>query len=180
LTGSIRGGKTTVARKIIEMAGEAGITAGGILSERVTDGSRTTGYDIVNIGSGERERFLREEGDCNSGRIGRFRICRKGLSAGRKILDSFIDGRGKLIIIDEVGLLELQDGGWAASIKSLLDRSPNHILMTVRDVYVREIKRKWNIRGVEVINISESDPESTAKLILEKVALKRDTVPARE
>jgi nucleoside-triphosphatase THEP1 len=175
ITGSIRGGKTSFARKVIVLAEKADIKTGGILSERITDESKTTGYDIMDIVTGDRKKFLREKGDCSSGSIGRFGICREGLSAGRKILGSFVNSWEILVIIDEVGLLELQDGGWSGSIKSLLDRSGNNILMTVRDIYVEEVKRKWNLMGSEVINISNTDTDSAALLILSRIASKKDT-----
>ena len=45
-------------------------------------GSDTTGYDIVDIETGEREDFLRQNGGEGEGKIGRFTICEKGFRKG--------------------------------------------------------------------------------------------------
>ena len=84
VTGSIRGGKTTFTRKLIDLLKSNNINAGGILSERVMEGKETTGYNIVNIVTGEKVAFLRQEGGCGEEKIGRFTICSKGLAEGRK------------------------------------------------------------------------------------------------
>ena len=57
VTGSIRGGKTTFVRKLIELLRSYNIKVGGILSERVMDGSKTIGYDLVNIDTGKKQIF---------------------------------------------------------------------------------------------------------------------------
>jgi nucleoside-triphosphatase THEP1 len=166
LTGSIRGGKTTFARELTGFLKKEKIRVAGILSERVMEGSSTTGYDIVNIQTGERWAFLRQGSEESMERIGRFVISQGGLESGRRILHSLAGKEKQIVIIDEVGLLELKDGGWAGCITNLLTGPSPYILMTVRDIYVEDVKKKWDLDNAEVIDISNADPVSTFKLIL--------------
>ncbi|MBK7711174.1 MAG: DUF2478 domain-containing protein [Bacteroidales bacterium] len=166
VTGSIRGGKTTFAIKLIDLLRSKSIKVGGILSERVTDGNVTTGYDLVNIETGAKEDFLRQEIGTGNEKIGRFRISEKGLAEGRKILRSMVNQGHDLVIIDEVGMLELQDKGWAECIDELLLKSSNNILFTVRDIYVEDVKRKWNLAEAVIFNISETDYLSAGSYII--------------
>ncbi len=166
VTGSIRGGKTTFAMKLIDLLRSKSIKVGGILSERVTDGNVTTGYDLVNIETGAKEDFLRQEIGTGNEKIGRFRISEKGLAEGRKILRSMVNHGHDLVIIDEVGMLELQDKGWAECIDELLLKSSNNILFTVRDIYVEDVKRKWNLAEAVIFNISETDYLSAGSYII--------------
>lgn len=166
VTGSIRGGKTTFAIKLIDLLRSKSIKVGGILSERVTDGNLTTGYDLVNIETGGKEEFLRQEMGTGNEKIGRFRISEKGLAEGRKILRSMVNQGRDLVIIDEVGMLELQDKGWAECIDELLLKSSNNILFTVRDIYVEDVKRKWNLAEAVIFNISETDYLSAGSYII--------------
>ncbi|MBK8882720.1 MAG: DUF2478 domain-containing protein [Bacteroidales bacterium] len=166
VTGSIRGGKTTFAMKLIDLLRSKSIKVGGILSERVTDGNVTTGYDLVNIETGAKEDFLRQEIGTGNEKIGRFRISEKGLAEGRKILRSMVNQGHDLVIIDEVGMLELQDKGWAECIDELLLKSSNNILFTVRDIYVEDVKRKWNLAEAVIFNISETDYLSAGSYII--------------
>ncbi|HBH84431.1 MAG: hypothetical protein A2X05_14210 [Bacteroidetes bacterium GWE2_41_25] len=169
VTGSIRGGKTTFVKMLIEFLNINNIKAGGILSERIMDGSVTTGYDLVNIVTGKKKEFLRQDRECRGGKIGKFNICEKGLVEGKKIINSLINNENKLVIIDEVGLLEIQNNGWSDCINALLGKPSNHILLTVRDIYVAEVIKKWNLREPVIFNISETDCQNAGKSIIEQI-----------
>jgi nucleoside-triphosphatase THEP1 len=169
ITGSIGGGKTTFAERLIEFFKCHNVKVGGILSERVMEGPATTGYDIINIETGGRQEFLRQNEECGAGKIGRFTICPGGLTEGRKILRSLIDHEGKLIIVDEVGQLEIQNNGWAGCIDDILGRSTNHILMTVRDIYVDNVKKKWDRGEVIIFNIDETGYRAAGKSVIEHI-----------
>jgi nucleoside-triphosphatase THEP1 len=169
ITGSIRGGKTTFAKKLIDHLRSNNINVGGILSERLMDDGITIGYDIINIETGIRTEFLRQDEVCGDEKIGRFRICRKGLEKGREILSSLVNLDHYFVIIDEVGMMELQNGGWSESITDLLGKSTNNILITVRDIYVDDVKKKWNMTGAEIFNISGIDPMAAGRSIIERL-----------
>jgi nucleoside-triphosphatase THEP1 len=171
VTGSIRGGKTTYTKELIDILQLNNIEVAGILSERVMEGTLTTGYNLVNIETGAKEDFLRQDEDTGEERIGRFRISEKGLAAGREILNSLLNHKQKFVIIDEVGMLELQDKGWAEDINNLLRKSSNHILITVRDIYIEEVKKKWDLAQPTIFNISESDHLVAGKAILKQINL---------
>ena len=169
IIGSVSEGKTTYTKKLIEIFRKYNIKVGGILSERVMTNSQTTGYDLVNIETGEKETFLRQNEECGSETIGRFTICPKGLTMGNTILSSLMLQGNRIVIIDEVGLLELGNKGWSDCINGLLAKSKNHILITVRDIYVNEVKNKWNLTEAITFNIKETDYLKTGVSILENI-----------
>ena len=164
ITGTIRGGKTTFVKELIDTL-HPDTEVHGILSERITAGSETTGYDIVDLGTGVRKPFLRENLDGEAGKIGRFGICSEGLLAGREILKSGAVKDNSLFIIDEVGMLELQGGGWSEEIEHLLQNTSQHILMSVRDIYVDKVKEKWKLSDAMVINITSTGRSSAITAI---------------
>ncbi len=157
ITGHVGEGKTTFVKKLIDFFIEKNIKAGGILSERVLTGSKTTGYDLLNIETGEKEAFLRETGESGSDRIGRFTICQKGLTMGISVLKSLALKKDMLIIIDEVGSLELRNMGWSECLDGLTGKSDNPVIMTVRSTLVDEVIKKWNLEEPVVYNVSEAD-----------------------
>ncbi len=132
-------------------------------------GNITMGYNIVNIETGDREDFLRQAGDDPEERIGRFSISRKGLEEGNRILSSMAGIDNYLVIIDEVGLLEINGKGWSGSIGKLLENSSANILMTVRDIYVDEVIKKWDLKEAVVFDIAETDYLVAGRAIIEKI-----------
>jgi nucleoside-triphosphatase THEP1 len=169
ITGSVGEGKTTFTKKLIDVFRENTIHVGGILSERVMTDSHTTGYDLVNIETGKREAFLRQNEECGSEKIGRFTICPKGLAMGNSVLRSLVSQENGIAIIDEVGLLELGDRGWADCINDLLAKSKKSVLFTVRDKYVMEVKNKWNLGKAITFPIAENDYHNAGLSIISHV-----------
>ena len=169
ITGSLREGKTTFAKNLVEFFKRNNINTCGIISERVMDGSRTTGYDVVNAETGEKTIFLRENEECGSEKIGRFTISPEGLALGRSVLHSLIMKENSIVIVDEVGMLELKDGGWSEGISELLKTPAKNIVLSVRNTFVNEVKIKFGISEAIIFNISETDFQDAGRLILENI-----------
>jgi len=169
ITGSIREGKTSFAKMLIGLFRSHNISAGGIISERISDKESTVGYDLVNIETGERTVFLRLDGECGPDRIGRFSICQDGIKTGNNILNSLIVKKNKVIIIDEVGLLELNGKGWAGSINSIIGISGINLVITVRSTFINDVINKWNLGDPLVFNISEIDWNKTGEEIADLI-----------
>jgi nucleoside-triphosphatase THEP1 len=169
LTGTSEQGKTTQIQKIIEVFKENCIVVGGIYSPRIIESNKTIGYDIIDIVTKEREIFLRRSGEASLDKIGKFSIFPQGLQKGIEALKSSTNSHNKIVIIDEVGCLELEDRGWANSVKELLTTSKNHILLVVRDIFVEQIIQKWNLKEVTLFNISDQDYLKVSKLIIENI-----------
>ncbi len=168
LTGGKGEGKTTYLTKIIEKFKAQSISVGGIFSPRVIENNITIGYDVVDIMSNNRERFLRISDNNNLEKIGRYRILPEGLKMGSRALLSKNNRLNKFVIIDEVGALELQGHGWAGNLNELMKVSNCHLLLTVREGFIDQVIQKWNINREDVYNISEFDHHAICEMILEK------------
>lgn len=141
----------------------------GLLSEKIMTDSHTLGYDLVNLETAEKEIFLRQNADYGSDTIGRFTISAKGLSFGNAVIKSTILSENTIVIIDEVGLLEIGNNGWYESLNDLIEKSGNHIILVVRDIYVQEVKNKWNLKEANIVNINETNYRDTGLSIIESM-----------
>jgi nucleoside-triphosphatase THEP1 len=169
ITGSVNEGKTTFLLKVVEVFRENKIRTAGLYSRKIWKNNGIIGYNIVNIQSGEEDAFLRQERKKEQDKIGRFSVMPKGYQKGLEILKPENNTGADIIIIDEVGHLELSGEGWARSIESLLHNSQNHLLLVVRNSFVNQVLEKWRFENYLIFNISECDPKSVGKLIIEQI-----------
>ena len=74
-----------------------------------------------------------------------------------------------VVIIDETGFLELNNGGWAEQIDKLINTSYHTLILSVRDQFVQDFIEKWCIKDYSVFNVSEKDCDEIASEICNKI-----------
>ena len=160
VSGTIGQGKTTWLTSLADNLKAKDIPVGGILSPRVMENGTTLGYDIMSISTGNREAFLRKYNNRECDRIGNYCILPGGLKAGMAALNDSKQIACQFIIIDEVGRLELDNGGWAHNISEFLQNNGSGLILSVRDTFTEEIIKKWDIQNPVVIDVSKTDSQA--------------------
>ncbi len=166
VSGSRDEGKTTMVKKAVEELKKNDFPVGGILSIKVIKNQKIIGYDIFDIDTGEMEVFMRVSGDTGNKKIGKFFIKEKGLEKGISILSDKKLIHKKLVVIDEVGSLEINNEGWASCLEKLLKESTIDILITVRETLVEDVISKWDIKNSTIFILSDIDPVTLSKSML--------------
>ncbi len=129
LTGPVHGGKTSLLTRLLPAWRARGLACRGFLSPAASDGAGD-GYDLLEIGSGARRPYLRTRGEAAAERVGPFAFVPETLERARAILRTAPpDG---LLVIDEVGPLELEGGGLGPALREALTARPGPALLVVR------------------------------------------------
>ncbi|MFO8234108.1 MAG: nucleoside-triphosphatase [Bacteroidales bacterium] len=167
ITGSIGEGKTTQLQKIIETLKKQEISIGGIISPRIVENKTTKGYDIVDIMTNERAAFLRKTGDEKLPGIGNYNILSEGLKKGNNAIKN--SQNNQVIVIDEVGRLELNNKGWAENIEYLLNGSKSYLILSVRDRFIKQVINKWSLKDYKILDVSADDYIKNSKIIAKDI-----------
>lgn len=154
LTGEKEQGKTAAIQSMLKSFEQNNISVGGIYSPRVKENDITIGYDIVDIHNNKTEIFLREKGDKSLEQIGKFHIFKEGLATGKNALNLTNIMNKNIIVIDEVGKLELENNGWFHAINDLLHHAKHHIVLVVRNQFVKDIIDKWHIEKYSLYDVA--------------------------
>jgi len=167
LTGPVGGGKTTFLKAAVGLLRGRGLLLDGYLCERIMDDGQIIGYDLADLCSGGRRPFLRMPGPPGGQKTGRYVLDPDGLAAAETII-----GRsrpGALLIIDELGPLELEGKGvWPAAAPVFAD-SRRSCLAVVRETLLAGFRAHWP-EGIEtaVVELPVSrDPEVLAEAVSE-------------
>ncbi len=172
VTGKTGEGKTIFVKNLIKTLTQKRITTLGIISEKITSDSEVTGYDVVNIETGEKEVFLRLGDECGKEKIGRYSICLNGMEFGNNVLKTIVSYKHSFIIIDEVGVLELRNSGWAESLDILTAAGVDILLLVVRDTNLAAVTKRWNLEEAIVINIASVSHTEAIDTIIGYAGLK--------
>lgn len=169
IAGSVGQGKTTFLINVLSELKNWDIKTGGFYSPRLMENNETTGYDIVDISTGEREGFLRKTEDPGLKSIGKYQLFQDGLNKGITALKASNNLNSRIVVIDEVGNLELEGKGWASSLDALIHASDHHILMVVRENFVEKVVARWHLKQSNVLNISQINYLEASHLISEHI-----------
>lgn len=169
ITGKIDSGKTTFVKHIIENLKEINIKIGGIYSLKIIENNERIGYDIVDVKTHKSEKFLRTKGPGDLEEIGVFSIFPQGLEFGLEHLKPENNTEHELVIIDEIGKLELSGKGWAKKIEELLMLKNNHILLVIREDFVDKAIEKWNLNNLLIIKIGEINIKNAIEKIINEI-----------
>jgi nucleoside-triphosphatase THEP1 len=170
VTGATGSGKTTLTAAVVERLRAGGARVAGVLAPGYLAEGRRTGFDIVNLATGERKPLARE-GDRVAGRHprwSRFAFSPEGLALGHRALAE--DARGAdVVVIDEVGPFELSGGGWADALDALVAMPSGAVLLVARESVVDAVKAKWGSAESVVFDVSSAGPDEIADRLLRPI-----------
>jgi nucleoside-triphosphatase THEP1 len=133
LSGPVHAGKTTFLERVLPLWSARGLGCAGFLSPAMTDEDGETGYDLFEISTGRRQPYLRRHGGPGAERIGPYVFVPEALERARTIIRD--PGPSGLLVVDEVGPLELRGGGlWPALRDALAAPGPTPLLVVRRDI----------------------------------------------
>jgi nucleoside-triphosphatase len=160
-------GKSTIVRRVAEELKQTGVQVGGMTTADIRSGSERVGFEIRNLLTGE-VGVLAHANRAAGLRIGRYRVDSEDLDRiGTAAVLSAISA-AKLVVIDEVGPMELTSARFKDAVRAALG-SQKPIIGTVhrnaQDPLVREIKSDPKI---EITEVTHGNRNTLAKVLVER------------
>ena len=135
LTGAVHIGKSTVCLKVMHWAQHHHYRVRGIITTPLNDsvGSRL-GFEIHSLESGERRVLAHVDRDWNGPRVGPFHFDPAALQWGEEIIAQAFGAGCDLLVLDEIGRLELEQAtGFRGALQLLASAALPRRLVVVRD-----------------------------------------------
>jgi nucleoside-triphosphatase len=129
LTGQPGSGKTTVLKRTAELLELHGFKVGGMVSKEIRERTIRTGFSIEDFTTHE-EGTLAEVKHTNGPRVGKYTVNLRDLDAiGTRAIRTAV-AAADVILIDELGPMELHSHGFIESVQTALT-SQKHVLGTI-------------------------------------------------
>ena len=111
-------GKTTAARRLVKILQERGIPVQGFTTEEIREGGRRVGFAVTALGGPTA--VLAHVSLAGPPRVGRYGVDLKAFE--QVALPALGDPRaGRVVVIDEVGKMELASAAFRGAVQRLLD-----------------------------------------------------------
>ena len=133
---------------------------------KLTENEETIGYDVVDIFSGKKQAFLRIFGNNLQQKIGKYYINTEGLNLGISALQLNSFASPEVIVIDEIGKLELAGDGWHAALQKLVQHFNGYLLLSVRKEVVNEVIEQYHLNPKKVLEVSQNTCNKLYEMII--------------
>jgi nucleoside-triphosphatase THEP1 len=151
LTGTVGCGKTSFLRRLLSFLNADGVEVSGFFAARVFDADTLAGYDLIEIAILRRHPFLRMTEEAGRERVGPFFVDPAGTAKAAEIIR--LSPPSSLLVIDEIGPLELQDKGHWPAVAPLLDDPDRNFVFVIRDTCLVEFQNRMAGRPSKTISI---------------------------
>jgi nucleoside-triphosphatase len=151
LSAAIHSGKTTCLQKnVAQYKNACGIICPDVAGSRI----------VIDIESGKQHQLQKPLADLESDIVvGKYVFCADGFSFAHGALLNAVASDKSLIIVDEIGKLELEGNGLEPAFSVLLaGASKQHertLLVVIRDYLLQDCIAKYNLQQADVYNIDE-------------------------
>lgn len=134
--------KTTFCTEIVSQARDLGLSVGGILCPAVFERGEKVGIEQLDISTGERRRLAVRSKDAGNNTVGCWQMDAVVLALGNRIITRLKDE--DVIIIDELGPLELEDGyGYQEALHLLDEGRYRTAFVAVRPILLPLARLRW-------------------------------------
>ena len=166
VVGAPRSGKTSWCREYVGWRRKSGSSVGGVLCPAIEEQGRRVGSNALDLLTGREVPFARLSRlrRFKGGEVaGDYTISRSGILFACGAIRRAIESTCDLVVIDEVGPLELRDKGLMPAVKLAL-ASPVDVLMVVRSSLKGALQRRFSQYEFVVIADLTQSPSNVCEL----------------
>ncbi len=163
LSGPLHSGKTNFLRRALARWQERGHQVSGYLSIAVS-GDSGTEYDLLDLRDGRLRPFLVRKPLPGAESYGPFYFVPEALEQARSIIAAARPE--ELLVVDEVGPLELAGGGVWRELQAVVSRPGLRVLVVVREDILEEVVARLGPAGVMTFDIKDPSAEQLVESCL--------------
>ena len=165
VTGAIQEGKTSFLSELVGLLKKDELKIGGFLAPGCFESGERCGFTLKNIENGMELPLAADRETGGWFRFRRFWFNPDTFKMGTKWIQACLEQEPDVMVIDEVGPMELQDSGWSDILELLGKGSVPLQLWSVRESLLGEVMTRWDIPAGQVIHIDKVQVKQAAGLM---------------
>ena len=163
VTGDRHSGKTTFIKEMVAHLENHHIPLAGFYAQGHWENNQRSGFTLTILPN------LTTIELCNRTtkswqQFGVFHFNPTAINAGINALNNAPEGA--VVVVDEIGLFELEGKLWANAFERILSEKKHSIIVSIRQSFLEQAKEKWNFSGALAVDATADCPEKIAQLFL--------------
>ncbi len=168
VTGEVHEGKTTCVEKLIKVLRDEKLNVLGFLATGVFQDGERASYKLLNLSTNESIPYASAQAVTGWQRFRRFWFNPAAISAGKAILSDAAGQKDAIVVVDEVGPMELSGAGWDLVLKNITGFDGQTMIWVVRAHLLQDVLNHYEIKAKQVFTVQGFDANQAAKVIQAK------------
>jgi len=169
VTGQVQGGKTSYLSELTEQLKQRDFKVAGFLAPGSFESVERSEIRLQNILNGFELPMASIRETPGWTRFRRFWFNPEAFRLGQEWITASLKEGPDVIVIDEVGPMELEGSGWSESLE-ILQHLPSLIqVWSVRESLIKALGKRWNVPSSRMIHIEKTDLALATEMISEMI-----------
>lgn len=169
ITGKVQGGKTTLLSELLDRFKKENLKITGFLCPGSFKEGQRSAFTLVNLENGDQLPMATIEEKEGWLKYRRFFFNPEAFTQGEVWIRDGLANHPDLVVIDEVGPMELQGLGWWNILKLIEKRMDIAQIWIVREQILREVQAKWNISEENIFRVIEGENSMLLNRLYDKL-----------
>lgn len=166
ITGKTGSGKTTFLENLIPGLRKQKLSVTGFLALRNSNKEEVQDYDLKLIDTNVSPPLASRGYVKGWTKVSNFYFNPEALQRGNKILSDPQIQKRDIVVIDEIGIFELDGKIWANAVSRLINNGSISMIWVVRNALVEKVITKWALKDPVIIDIEKVSIKDAEKMIL--------------
>ncbi len=171
ITGDVHEGKTTYVEKLISIFRSHQFKVAGFLAVGSFQNGKRHDYKLLNLSTNELFEFAKAQEQPGWTKFRRFWFNPAAIKSGNDILQEAQAIDEAIVVIDEVGPMEVDGQGWHQSLMQLTLFTNRVQLWVVRRQLANTICERYALDPAFIIDIANNSEEEAMQIMLKKAAV---------
>lgn len=160
--GAVGAGKSSLLRKIAELLIMQEVKVKAIISKGQFEGERRSSFELEFIPKHQFVKLCQRDKLPDWIEWNQWWFNPEAFLLGERFLKT-ADNNSSLVILDEIGRMEIEGKGWAKTLDMLLSQQ-TALIISARDIFVSEIIEHWPYDWITA-DVHRAGPEQVVKML---------------
>lgn len=155
ITGEREGGKTRFLNELFESFASGGKTVMGFLSLGRINEQGDKDFDVLDLTTQKKLPLASRTSREGYLRLGRFFFNTHALEFGNEIIDQALNQNCDILIMDEIGPVELSGQAWHSALKKVVANYKGNLIISVRKRLIDAVIKEFSLLNPEILDIGK-------------------------
>ncbi|MBI9038518.1 MAG: hypothetical protein JEY97_10325 [Bacteroidales bacterium] len=159
ITGGQGQGKTSLLKEVISVLKTNSFILKGFYAEAYWENNNRSGFELLDVNTNEKMKLCSKKPETAWNKMFHYYFNPEAIEIGNKILNINSLAEADMVIIDEIGRIDLKGAVWHDALTKIVKHSNIPIILVVRNTFLTEVIKYWKLNDANIFEVGIHNPK---------------------